>query len=67
MIRIEPGQDTSDGTVAHAGEECGLVLRGTLEVQVGQEVYALEEGDSICFESSVPHRLRNLGMNDGES
>lgn len=61
MIRIEPGQDTSDGTVAHAGQECGLVLQGRLEIQVGEEFYILEEGDSICFESSVPHRLRNFG------
>lgn len=61
LIRIEPGQDTRDGLVTHAGEECGFVLQGTMEVQVGDDLYTLEEGDSIHFESTLPHRLRNRG------
>ncbi|HHW14787.1 MAG TPA: cupin domain-containing protein [Firmicutes bacterium] len=59
LIRIEPGQDTSDGTITHPGKECGFILQGTMEIQVGEEFYTLEEGDSIFFDSTTPHRLRN--------
>ncbi len=45
----------------HAGREYGLVLSGTLEVTVGFETYALGPGDSISFDSTIPHRLRNTG------
>ena len=60
-LTIEPGQMTNDGQVTHAGVECGLVIEGRMHVEVGEEVYVLEPGDSIYFESSVPHRLRNAG------
>jgi mannose-6-phosphate isomerase-like protein (cupin superfamily) len=37
------------------------VLSGTLEVTVGFDTYELGSGDSISFDSTVPHCLRNVG------
>ena len=37
------------------------MISGTLGVTVGFEEYVLEPGDSISFESSIPHRLHNDG------
>jgi quercetin dioxygenase-like cupin family protein len=51
----------TDQFIRHAGREYGIVLSGSLEVTVGFETYVLEAGDSICFDSSTPHRLRNTG------
>jgi mannose-6-phosphate isomerase-like protein (cupin superfamily)/DNA-binding XRE family transcriptional regulator len=51
----------SEQFIRHSGREYGLVLSGTLEVTVGFETYSLGPGDSISFDSSVPHRLRNTG------
>lgn len=51
----------NDRFIRHSGREYGLVLSGTLEVTVGFETYELGPGDSISFDSTVPHRLRNLG------
>ncbi|HEY1593809.1 MAG TPA: cupin domain-containing protein, partial [Thermoleophilaceae bacterium] len=45
----------------HAGREYGLVTSGALKVTVGHEEYELLPGDSICFDSAVPHRLENMG------
>ena len=45
----------------HAGREFGLVLSGRLGVTVGFDDYLLEPGDSISFESTIPHRLHNDG------
>ena len=37
------------------------MLSGTLGVTVGFEEHVLEPGDSISFESTIPHRLHNDG------
>jgi transcriptional regulator with XRE-family HTH domain len=56
------GASSSDGKlVRHSGREFGLVLSGRLGVTVGFEEYALDPGESISFESTVPHRLHNDG------
>jgi transcriptional regulator with XRE-family HTH domain len=47
--------------VRHNGREFGIVISGTLGVTVGFEEYVLAAGDSISFDSSVPHRLHNDG------
>ncbi len=46
----------------HAGHEWGYVLSGTLSVTIGFDEYQLEAGDSVSFDSMVPHRLANLGV-----
>jgi transcriptional regulator with XRE-family HTH domain len=45
----------------HSGREYGLLLSGRLEITVGFDDYELGPGDAICFDSMVPHRLRNIG------
>lgn len=45
---------------SHEGEECGIVLEGRLEITIEDEVYILEAGDSICIESTRPHRMANV-------
>jgi len=47
--------------VSHDGYEYGYVLKGTLEIVVGSETFILHEGESIGFDSMIPHRLRNVG------
>lgn len=56
------GASSRGGTfVHHAGREYGVVTSGTLKVTVGYEEYELGAGDSICFDSAVPHRLETVG------
>jgi transcriptional regulator with XRE-family HTH domain len=45
----------------HSGHEWGYVLSGTLSVTIGFDEYQLGPGDSVSFDSMVPHRLANLG------
>jgi transcriptional regulator with XRE-family HTH domain len=45
----------------HAGHEWGYVLSGALSVTIGFDEYTLDPGDSVSFDSMVPHRLANLG------
>jgi transcriptional regulator with XRE-family HTH domain len=56
------GASSRGGTfVHHAGREYGVVTSGALKVTVGFKEYELGPGDSICFDSAVPHRLETLG------
>ena len=57
---IEPNCGSGDGGMIHSGEEFALVVEGTLEFIVDEERFVLEEGDSIVFKASLPHRWRNL-------
>lgn len=45
----------------HSGHEWGYVLTGRLGVTVAFDDHVLEPGDAISFESTVPHRMYNLG------
>ncbi|GAB2756904.1 helix-turn-helix domain-containing protein [Sinomonas soli] len=62
-ITYAPGASSqADGAlVTHHGYEYGYVLRGQLEVTVGDEVFILNAGESLGFDSTIPHRLRNCG------
>ncbi|MDX9687887.1 cupin domain-containing protein [Halopseudomonas formosensis] len=54
-----PAADTGPDMLRHEGEEAGMVVRGRLELTVGDEVHVLDAGDSYYFESSLPHRFNN--------
>ena len=59
--RYEPGAGTGKHALTHNGEECGIILKGRLEVTVGEETLVLGEGDAYYFDSSRPHFFRNIG------
>lgn len=44
----------------HDGEELLHIVSGSVEWQVGSEKYIMETGDTIHFDSSLPHRGRSL-------
>jgi transcriptional regulator with XRE-family HTH domain/uncharacterized RmlC-like cupin family protein len=50
-----------DAYQRHSGHEWGYVLSGTLEVRIGFDEYVLSPGDAISINSSIPHRLANIG------
>lgn len=57
----EPGRDSGRRMLSHAGEEAGVVVAGRLELTLGDEVFVLERGDAYYFDSTAPHRFRNIG------
>ena len=48
-------------TYAHEGEEFIYVLEGQLEFHYGDQIYTLNQGDDIYFDSIVPHAGKSLG------
>ena len=64
LFRIKPGGGSGE-SYAHEGEEFLHVLRGEFEIWLDkQEHYVLKPGDSLYFESSMPHRWRNSGRSE---
>ena len=45
----------------HGGEEFVFILSGKVIFQVGDERWALEKGDSIYFDTAIPHRGWSVG------
>ncbi len=45
----------------HRGEEFLFVLRGSLEFCYGDDSVTLKEGDSLYFDSIIPHGYRGIG------
>lgn len=44
----------------HRGEEFLFVLEGTLEFHYGKKIVTLQEGDSLYFDSVLPHGYRGV-------
>lgn len=58
-LNYAPHAESDEQLYRHPGVEMVLVLEGRFEIHVGFEPYVLEEGDSILFPSSLPHRYVN--------
>lgn len=65
---VHPPRSFSEEEVVlqHPGEELMVVLRGTVEVQVGDVTTRLARGDTIYFDSEIPHRMRTVGRGVAE-
>lgn len=61
---MAPGSDTGESMLSHDGEEGGVVIRGQVEVTVGDQVRVLGPGEAYYFESRIPHRFRNVGNDE---
>ena len=57
----QPGAGTGRHAITHEGEECGLILKGRLQVTVGNQTTVLRSGDAYYFRSSRPHSFVNSG------
>lgn len=61
LFRVKPGGGSGE-SYSHEGEEFLHILRGRFEIWLNnEEHYLLKPGDSLYFESSMPHRWRNPG------
>lgn len=63
VIIAQPGGSSGEDYYTHEGEECGIILEGTLEIELDGKKYTLNEGDSMLFKSEDPHRWVNNNSN----
>ena len=60
MVTIEPHQAHKPVAYKHEGEEFMYVLEGELEVALGDQINRLKPGETLHFNSEIPHKLRSL-------
>lgn len=58
IITITPSGETDHKLVGHEGEEFLYGLEGEVEIAYGDELYVLHPGESIYYDSIVPHQVR---------
>ena len=64
---FEIGGSTGPDLYTHgSAHEMLVVLRGVVEVSLGEERLVLEEGDSIEYSTDTPHRTVNIGNGRAE-
>lgn len=57
----QSAQEKDIELTTHEGQECDIVVKGKLKVQVGEHIEVLSEGDSIYYDSSTPHGMIATG------
>jgi transcriptional regulator with XRE-family HTH domain len=62
VAEFEPGGSTGTDPYSHGdSEEVCVVLAGTIELEIGGELFELAAGDAARYRSSMPHRVANRG------
>jgi transcriptional regulator with XRE-family HTH domain len=60
-VELAPGERAPAEGFVHQGEECYVVLQGTIRFRVGEEEFVLHAGDALTFDSALPHGATNDG------
>ena len=63
-IYDEAAQNEEIELTTHAGQECDIVIKGQLMIQIGAHKEILGPGDTVYFDSSTPHGMIALGGED---
>ncbi len=58
IVTLEPATVKTAKTSVHEGEEFIFVLEGEMEVILGNHTDILYSGDSIYYDSTIPHRVQ---------
>lgn len=61
ILEIPVGVAAGPPDQGHAGEEAFYVLEGRVKAVIGGHSYIVEEGDSLHWSASIPHRTINIG------
>jgi quercetin dioxygenase-like cupin family protein len=65
-VVIKAQQEHKGVDYHHEGEEFDYVLSGKVQVTVGDHVNTLSAGDSLHFNSGIPHKLRSVSDESAE-
>lgn len=60
VITLEPNAGSGSTPIVHTGHEFIYCLQGKVKYAIEDQSYLLEPGDSLLFESHLPHRWENI-------
>ena len=66
VVTVRQGHAHPPQLSSHEGEEFIYVLQGSIQVSYGKDSFTLTEGDSIYYDSIVPHEVCATGDTDAK-
>jgi len=60
VVTMKAGTNSGAQPIVHTGHEFVFCLQGRIIYIIEDQTYLLEEGDSLLFESHLPHRWQNV-------
>jgi uncharacterized cupin superfamily protein len=62
VIEVPPRKESTEYHLHHFEDECVYILSGIAEVEIGEEVYQVSEGDFIGYRAGgLAHTMKNIG------
>ena len=59
-VIVEPKEDPEISVNSHPGQEFNYILEGQLKICIGENELILHPGDSVYFDSAIPHGMQAL-------
>jgi transcriptional regulator with XRE-family HTH domain len=66
LLTIAKESETPESLYTHEGEEFLLVLSGRAEIQIEEDRFDLDAGDSVYLDAGLRHRLARLGEEEAK-
>lgn len=67
LFKLDPQSWVSESTIIHDSQECIYVLSGEIQCHVGNNIYTLSKGDSICVPENNGHMIFNSNNEESEA
>jgi len=61
IVTVEPNESYEVSLHTHEGQEFNYMVSGSMEFHHNDIAYLLNEGDSVYFDSSIPHAMKAIG------
>jgi transcriptional regulator with XRE-family HTH domain len=66
VVSLPPKAGSGPEMIVHTGHEFVYCLSGTIRYRIEKAIYELKVGDSLVFESHLPHRWENPTESESE-
>jgi len=66
LVSVAPGKPGEPVLHAHEGQEFDYMVSGRMNIYLGDIVHELQKGDSIYYNSAVPHAMKTIGDEPAE-
>jgi transcriptional regulator with XRE-family HTH domain len=67
LFKLNPNAASGETLYKHFGQEFIMVIKGIMEITLNDAIYVLRKGDSIYFNSNIPHSFKNLSKEETEA
>ena len=66
LVTVQPKKTEKIDLNSHEGQEFNYMLSGSMEFYFGNMMYELNEGDSVYYDSSIPHAMKAVGGQEAQ-